>query len=71
MRKGIIDRFEGEVAVIEFENGTEDFPLTKLPKGAQPGDVLLFENGKILIDLEGKKQLEKEIADLMDDLFKD
>lgn len=71
MRKGIIDRFEREIAVIEFENGIEDFPLTQLPKGVQAGDVLLFESGKITIDPEGKKQLENEIADLMDELFKD
>ncbi|UZJ79586.1 DUF3006 domain-containing protein [Fictibacillus sp. KU28468] len=32
--KGIIDRFEGEYAIIEFGNKTEDILRTSLPKQA-------------------------------------
>ncbi|MGE7918030.1 DUF3006 domain-containing protein [Viridibacillus sp. NPDC093762] len=71
MKKGIIDRFEGGIAVVEFQNGMKDFFLTQLPKGVQIGDVLLFENGEITIDSEEKKQLGREVADLMDELFRD
>jgi len=71
MKRGIIDRFEGDIAVVEFENGLEDFSLTQLPRGVQAGDVLLFENGEITIDSEGKEQLGKEVADLMEELFED
>ncbi|ETT81196.1 DUF3006 domain-containing protein [Viridibacillus sp. FSL R5-0477] len=71
MKRGIIDRFEGDIAVVEFENSLEDFSLTQLPKGVQAGDVLLFENGEITIDSEGKEQLGKEVADLMEELFED
>ncbi|MEK4761394.1 DUF3006 domain-containing protein [Viridibacillus sp. FSL E2-0187] len=71
MKRGIIDHFEGDIAVVEFPNGMKDFFLTQLPKGVHIGDVLLFENGEIIIDLEGKKQLQEEVADLMDELFED
>lgn len=71
MKRGIIDHFEGDIAVVEFPNGMKDFFLTQLPKSVQIGDVLLFENGEIIIDSEGKKQLQKEVADLMDELFED
>ena len=32
MKKGIIDRFEGELAVVEFDDEMKDIPKSKLPK---------------------------------------
>ncbi|OMC83374.1 DUF3006 domain-containing protein [Viridibacillus sp. FSL H8-0123] len=70
-KTGIIDRFEGELAVIEFEDGMKDIPKSKLPNGVKPGDMLRFEGDSITIDHEGKKKLAKEIEDLANELFED
>lgn len=45
----IIDRIEGEAAVIEWEMGMFQLPRTLLPRGAKEGDLL-----KISIELDKK-----------------
>lgn len=72
MLLGIIDRFEGEIAVVEME-GTEmkDFPKSALPRDAKIGDVLFINGDEITISNEKTKRLRKEIDDLMDELFED
>lgn len=71
MKKGTIDRFEGELAVIEFDDEMKDISKSKLPKEANVGDVLVFDGDKITIDAKETKKLKKEIDDLMDELFED
>ncbi len=71
MKTGIIDRFEDKWAVIEFDDKMEDILRSDLPKEATVGDVLIFDNGKVTIDQNKTKQLEKEIEDLMAELFED
>lgn len=71
MKKGIIDRFEGEIAVVEFEKEMKDIPKADLPEKAQAGDVLIFEGDTITISAEETAKLKKEIDDLMDELFED
>ncbi|MFE4145295.1 DUF3006 domain-containing protein [Peribacillus sp. YIM B13472] len=72
MVQGIIDRFEGKIAVVEIEGGDmKDFPKISLPKGAKVGDMLIIDGNTITISKEGTKQLRKEIDDLMDELFED
>lgn len=36
----IIDRFEGDFAVVETENGSVDIPRSVLPTDAKVGDIL-------------------------------
>ena len=71
MKKGIIDRFEGELAVVEFDDEMKDIPKSKFPKEANVGDVLIFDGDKITISKEETNKLKKEIDDLMDELFED
>ena len=71
MKKGVIDRFEGELAVIEFDDEMKDIPKGKLPKEANVGDILIFNGDQIIIDTNGTKKLKQEIEDLMDELFED
>lgn len=72
MVQGIIDRFEGNIAVVEIDGGDmKDFPKSSLPKGAKVGDMLIIDGDKITVSKEGTKQLKKEIDDLMDELFED
>jgi hypothetical protein len=70
MQKGIIDRFEGEYAVIEFDGKTEDVLRSELPAEVKPGDTLIFEEGKIMIDTKATSRKE-EIDSLMDELFEE
>ncbi len=71
MRKGIIDRFEGEYAVIEFDGKTEDILKSELPAEIKAGDTLVFEEGRITIDTEDTNSRKKEISTLMDELFEE
>lgn len=47
-----IDRFEGDCAVCEREDGTmKELPRTALPKGAREGDILAeYPNGRLVHD---------------------
>lgn len=48
----IIDRFEGELAVLETDNGMITVSRSSVSPEAQEGDVLRFENGVYLPDRE-------------------
>ncbi len=62
--KKVIDRFEGEFAVVELPDGRFcNIPKCALPKGAGEGDV-------ILLSIKEKSDVESQISDLMDKLFK-
>jgi hypothetical protein len=68
--KGVIDRFEGDKAVIEINGEAKDFDRMLLPKGAKVGDVLII--GDILtLDEKGTRARKKKIKSLMDDLWED
>ncbi|HWI50438.1 MAG TPA: DUF3006 domain-containing protein [Rummeliibacillus sp.] len=71
MRKGIIDRFEGDLVVIEIDNCTIDIPKEKLPKEVNVGDQIIFDGDHITLDTEGTKKLKEEIDALADDLFEE
>ncbi|WP_214776052.1 DUF3006 domain-containing protein [Exiguobacterium sp. s37] len=71
-RRGIIDRFEGDLAVVEFGEVMEDIPRSRLPESIQPGDVLWFyEDGRVERDTEAKQQLSNEIDQLMEELWEE
>ena len=42
----IIDRFEGEYAVVELEDGSMAYLAAKLLPGAREGDVVLIKIGR-------------------------
>ncbi|ANS51930.1 hypothetical protein BT246_66380 (plasmid) [Bacillus thuringiensis] len=69
MKRGIIDRFEGELAVIEINNSTIDVPKSKLPSTAKEGDVLIIEDGTYTIDKNETDKKRREVQNLMDKLF--
>ncbi|MGB3160865.1 MAG: DUF3006 domain-containing protein [Carnobacterium sp.] len=71
MEKGIIDRFEGELAVVEFGEEMRDVPRKNLPKNSEVGDLLIFDGGVVTIDKEGTNKLRMEIEDLMKELFEE
>lgn len=61
--KGVIDRFEGDFAIIVFDDGkVENINRQLIPKEAREGDVIVFA-ATIYIDkeetLKRKKELDK------------
>ncbi|MDV2886070.1 DUF3006 domain-containing protein [Alkalihalophilus pseudofirmus] len=67
-KKCIIDRFEGEIAVIEYGRQTFDFPKALLPAEVKEGDVVSFQ---AVIEKGETEHLKKKIDDLTKKLFKD
>ena len=66
MNRLIIDRFEGEWAIIEYEAGkTFSVPTMLLPKEVKEGDVLTLQ---FTIDKEETRQQRKRIRGLLDEL---
>ncbi|MEQ8189104.1 MAG: DUF3006 domain-containing protein [Candidatus Eremiobacterota bacterium] len=65
--KVIIDRFEENYAVVELsDKKTVDLPRELIPEGAEEGDVL-----DITVDYEETKKRKEEIADLVEDMWKE
>lgn len=74
MLKGIIDRFEGQYAMIEMQQyGTMEYIFkNKLPKKANVGDIIIIhKDHHITIDVEGTTKRHQEIDTLADELFED
>lgn len=68
--KGVIDRFEGDYAVVELEDGKmKDIKRSLLPDGAKEGDVLIINEKGIKIDKEETHRRKGKINNLMDELF--
>lgn len=67
--KGIIDRFEGNYAVVELYDGTmKDILKNQLPLGSDEGTVLNI-NKKITINQEETHKRKKEIRKFSNDLW--
>jgi hypothetical protein len=66
--KGIIDRFEGELVVVEIGGETKDLPKDLLPSEAKVGDVIEI---KITLLKEETQKLKSEIDQLMKDVWED
>ncbi|MBX4263264.1 DUF3006 domain-containing protein [Clostridium estertheticum] len=66
----IIDRFEGNYAVCEKEDGTMiDIKKSKIPSIAKERDVLSIDNDVIIIDIEKTKKRLNEIEKLTKGLW--
>ncbi len=64
----IIDRFEGEWAVLEWEGRTFSFPRLLLPDDCREGDVLAFSCSVDHSDTEARRE---KIKKLERGLFRD
>ncbi len=63
----VIDRFEGEFAIFELPDGKiVELPKVILPDGAKEGDIV-----KVIIDKNETKKSQKEIKELMVDVWED
>lgn len=70
--KFTVDRFEGDIAVLENRDTGEMININKndLPQDAKEGSILKLNNNKYEIDLEEQKEVEKRIKDKMNKLWK-
>ncbi len=64
----IIDRFEGNWAVIEYERETFNIPRSLLPRSAKEGDVIRIS---ISVDNKATSGRRNRVEKLMDELFED
>ncbi|MEG3072374.1 MAG: DUF3006 domain-containing protein [Peptococcaceae bacterium] len=62
----IIDRFEGQYALIEMKRRIFHIPKILLPKNAREGDVI---NIQITVDKEATEQRKQSVNGLADKLF--
>lgn len=69
MKRGIVDRFEGDFAIVELEKGFEKIAKGKLPSNVKEGDVIVIERDRIYVDLEETNKRKNKIKGLMDKLF--
>ncbi|BAF58747.1 MAG: DUF3006 domain-containing protein [Pelotomaculum sp.] len=64
----IIDRFEGDWAVIEHNRKTFNLPRSLIPPEAMEGDVIII---KVSVDAEATARVKGEVKGLAGRLFKD
>ena len=66
----IIDRFEDEYAVCEDENKKIlNINKSKIPKQAKEGDIIIYIDGKYILDKEKTLNRKKYIEELTKDLW--
>lgn len=70
--KFTVDRFEGNIAVLENRDTGEMFNVNKdeLPQEVKEGTILKLNNDKYEIDLEEQIEVENRIKDKMNKLWK-
>ena len=70
MKLFTVDRIEGDIAVLECENGDcVNMELKNLHKNIKEGDVLNFENGSCFLDESETKARSEKIKKMMESLF--
>lgn len=68
--KGIIDRFEGDYAVVEFDGRQmKDIPKSELALEAKEGDVIVLFKGKYHVDQDETQRRKAQIAKLTENMW--
>lgn len=67
----IIDRFEGDIAVVETENGNIDIPRGDIPPNAKEGDILTKTSDGYEIAVEETSKRRKKLLEMMKRLTKE
>lgn len=66
----VIDRIEGDFAVVENEGIMLDIPLSQLPCEAKEGDIVTLYNGVYIVDNKSADEQREEISARLENLFK-
>jgi hypothetical protein len=67
--KGIIDRFEGEYAVIEIEGKIQDVSRNIVDEKVKINDAVIFIDGKWIVDHHETTLRKKRIQSLIDQVW--
>lgn len=67
----ILDRFEGNFAVLEDDGVMKNIPRELLPANLREGDVVIKVGEKYLLDEKNTAARRKKIAELQKGLFDD
>lgn len=59
----IVDRLEGDVAVVEEGDLFVRLPLSILPADVREGDVLAKENGRYTVDVDATEKRKQMLAE--------
>ena len=66
----IIDRFEGDIAVCEKDDGTfEQIPRAELPANAREGSILLCVNCAWAFDVQAEQERRAKLFEKQEGLF--
>lgn len=65
----VIDRIEGEYAVVEKDGEMVDIPLYMLPEDVREGDVLKILDGEYIIDNTSAEEQKEELFSRLENLF--
>lgn len=69
--KGIIDRFEDELVVIEVDGKTQDVHTSLVADDVKMGDVVFFQEGVWKKDEKATKERASMMKSLMNDVWED
>lgn len=69
--KGIVDRFEGDIVVIEIYGVTKDFARSEVGGDVRPGNSVILIDGKWVTDEIETKDRARKIKELMNDVWED
>lgn len=69
--KAVIDRWEGEYAVLDIQGKIENIKKSQIPPDAREGDVLVKKCGQWIIDRKSSEKIKQEIDHLADELWED
>ena len=67
--RAVIDRFEGEYAVLETEGGMTEIHRAHLPGAAREGDVVYYSCGGWSVDREETEKLRRKNSERLNRLF--
>lgn len=65
----VVDRIEGDYAVVEKEGNMVDIPLYMLPEEVTEGDILRLLDGEYIIDNETAVERKEELFARLGNLF--
>ncbi|OZM56326.1 hypothetical protein CIB95_13000 [Lottiidibacillus patelloidae] len=69
--RGIIDRFEGNIVIIEIEGKTKDYSRNNVDSSVKQNDVVVYRDGRWIPDGEETKKRSEKIKKLMTDVWED
>lgn len=67
----IIDRFEGEYAVLETDSGMKNVPRDMLPEESREGDVVELKNGAYTVNKKAAEKRRRELREKLKKLQKE